>query len=130
MIVYHSVTIMQAAEKLLVDLGALEITERDNMLPLTSAKSVSPPSITDLGRTMAQFPVAPRYAKMLALGRQHLCLPYVIVIVASLSVKEIFAESDMSAKEVEESEEDELVAARKRQGRIASIRRAWAGKVS
>ena len=43
--------------------------------------------ITTLGRTMVQFPVAPRFAKMLSLGRQHGCLPYIIAIVATLSVK-------------------------------------------
>lgn len=36
---------------------------------------------------MSQFPVAPRYAKMLALGHQHGCLPYVITLVGALSVK-------------------------------------------
>ena len=45
------------------------------------------PHITALGRTMAQFPVAPRYAKMLAVGKQHGCLPYIITIVAALSIK-------------------------------------------
>ena len=42
--------------------------------------------ITDLGRTMAMFPVAPRFAKMLVSARQHGCLPSVIAIVAALSV--------------------------------------------
>ena len=81
-----------------------------------AGKSNSPPTITPLGRAMAQFPVAPRYAKMLALGRQHGCLPYVIVIVAALGVKEIFAESDMNVEEVEGSDEEEIIAARKRRG--------------
>ena len=39
---------------------------------------------------MASFPVAPRFAKMLALGRQQDCLPYVIAVVASMTVREIF----------------------------------------
>ena len=79
---------------------------------------------------MAQFPIAPRYAKMLALGRQHGCLPYIIVIVAALSVREIFAESDgVSVEEVEGSDEEQIIAAKKRQGQIASRRRAWAGQV-
>lgn len=50
--------------------------------------------ITALGRTMATFPVAPRYAKMLALSRQHGCLPYAITIVAAMTVRELFAELD------------------------------------
>ena len=115
-------------------LGALKTSEKDKRLQsLLSAtiKSSSPPTITPLGRTMAQFPIAPRYAKMLALGRQHGCLPYVIVIVAALSVREIFAESAdvMSVEEMGGSDEEEVIAARKRQGRIANRRRAWAGQV-
>lgn len=50
--------------------------------------------ITALGRTMATFPVAPRYAKMLALSRQHGCLPYAITIVAAMTVRELFEELD------------------------------------
>lgn len=50
--------------------------------------------ITTLGRTMATFPVAPRYAKMLALSRQHGCLPYAITIVAAMTVRELFVELD------------------------------------
>lgn len=128
--------IIQAAERLLVNLGALTTTENDGRIQRpTAAKSQNVvPVITSLGRTMAQFPVAPRYAKMLALGRQHGCLPYIIAIVASLSVKEIFAESDLSTKYEEGSgnddDDDEFEAVRKRQRRIASRRRAWAGKVS
>ena len=50
--------------------------------------------ITALGRTMATFPVAPRYAKMLALSRQHGCLPYAITLVAAMTVRELFEELD------------------------------------
>ena len=43
--------------------------------------------ITELGRIMAQLPVSPRYSKMLSLGNQHNCLPYVVTMVSILSVK-------------------------------------------
>lgn len=49
--------------------------------------------ITELGRTMSQFPIAPRYAKMLTLGHQHGLLPYVVTVVAALSVQEVFVET-------------------------------------
>ena len=49
--------------------------------------------ITELGRTMSHFPIAPRYAKMLTLGHQHNLLPYVVTIVAALSVQEVFVET-------------------------------------
>ena len=133
MISLVSLHTQQAAEKLLVSLGALKSPDNDTKrsnFSSSSLKLTSPPSITALGRTMSQFPVAPRYAKMLALGGQHGCLPYVIALVACLSVKEIFAESDMSLRGGEEdSDEEEREAARKRQSRVASRRRMWAGKV-
>lgn len=50
--------------------------------------------ISPLGRIMATFPVAPRYAKMLALSRQHDCLPYAITIVSAMTVRELFEECD------------------------------------
>lgn len=43
---------------------------------------------------MSTFPVAPRYAKMLALSQQHGCLPYTIAIVAAMTVRELFEELD------------------------------------
>lgn len=43
---------------------------------------------------MASFPVSPRYAKMLALGKQQDCLPYVIAVVAAMTVRELFENLD------------------------------------
>lgn len=97
---------------LLQKLGALECP--DNVRSSTPTSPVTP-----LGRTMAQFPIAPRYAKMLALGRQHGCLPYVIAMVSALSVKELF----LAAGDAEDDEE-----ARKRD-RWIRLRRSWAGNV-
>ena len=43
---------------------------------------------------MALFPVAPRYAKLIAQGHQHDCMAYVIAIVAAMSVGDIFERED------------------------------------
>ncbi|KAJ1820064.1 putative ATP-dependent RNA helicase DHR1 [Coemansia sp. RSA 2675] len=66
---------LKKAERLLTWLGALDSNKG---------------RITDLGRLMSVFPVAPRFAKMLIVGQQHGCLPYVISIVAALSVGDPF----------------------------------------
>jgi len=42
--------------------------------------------ITDLGYSLSLLPVAPRYAKMLVLGHQGGCLPYVVALVAMMAV--------------------------------------------
>ncbi len=73
---------------------------------------------------MAQFPISPRYAKMLTLGRQHGCLPYVILLVSALSVKELFVRTEAMEGE-EEGEEDEA----KKRDRAVRLRRSWVGKV-
>lgn len=78
------------AEKLLITLGALEKENKQ---------------VTDLGRTMAHFPLSPRYAKILIVGNQLECLPYVIAIVSALSVGDPFLD-EIEAGVAEEKKED------------------------
>jgi len=59
-------------------------------------------AITPLGRAMVRFPIAPRYAKMLALGHQHNLLPYVVTMVAALSVPELFIDAFATGDKTEE----------------------------
>jgi ATP-dependent RNA helicase DHX37/DHR1 len=93
---------LSKAEKLLSYLGALDSSSQ----------------LTELGRTMSVFPLSPRFAKILIIGHQHNCLPYIIAIVAALSVGEVFiadAQLDLrsddtkpkalSAKERDENED-------------------------
>jgi len=104
-------TALQSAEKLLLNLGALE--ERKTVKGNVNAV------ITPLGRAMAKFPVSPRYAKMLCLGHQESCMEYVIAIVSALTVKEIFADdNDREAGQI--TKEDRR--------KISRLRRTWAGQ--
>ncbi|KAL1923687.1 uncharacterized protein VTP21DRAFT_8667 [Calcarisporiella thermophila] len=68
---------LKKAEQLLVYLSALESDSK---------------RITEVGRTMSMFPLAPRFSKMLTIGSQHGCLPYVITVVAALSVGDPFVQ--------------------------------------
>lgn len=72
---------LRRAEKTLVHLGALEPSEADSRVG---------GRITPLGRSMAAFPLSPRFAKMIVAGQQHGCLPYVIAVVCALSVGDPF----------------------------------------
>ncbi|KAM9330878.1 putative ATP-dependent RNA helicase DHX37 [Gastrophryne carolinensis] len=111
-----------AAEELLSSLGALQMPQKTKRLKdLQKAKLSSP--ITPLGRTMASFPVSPRYAKMLALGKQHDCLPYVITIVAAMTVRELFEELDRPA--ISEEEKSTLKA---KKARVLQMQKMWAGQ--
>ncbi|XP_066602003.1 probable ATP-dependent RNA helicase kurz [Prorops nasuta] len=69
--------------------------------------------VTQLGHSIAAFPVAPRYGKMLALSHQHNLLNYTICMVAALSVQEVLIE----AFDVEGSTKNKW----------SQTRRLWAG---
>ncbi|XP_060104989.1 probable ATP-dependent RNA helicase DHX37 [Heteronotia binoei] len=111
-----------AAEELLIALGALQEPPKSGRPGKLQEAKLSCP-ITPLGATMASFPVAPRYAKMLALSRQHDCLPYTITLVSALTVREIFEEFDRPA--VSEAEQEMLKGKR---ARVVQMQRTWAGQ--
>lgn len=117
-----SMEALVAAEQLLVSLGALEEPPRSGRVKDMERARLSCP-ITPLGRAMASFPVAPRYAKMLALGKQQNCLPYAIAVVAAMTVREIFEDLDRPA-----GSEDESSKLAQRRARLAQMRRLWAGQ--
>jgi ATP-dependent RNA helicase DHX37/DHR1 len=85
---------LRRAEKALVHLGALESSE--------SVTKVGG-KITGLGKSMALFPLSPRFAKMIVAGQQHGCLPYVIAIVCALSVGDPFIREANLGDDDEES---------------------------
>jgi ATP-dependent RNA helicase DHX37/DHR1 len=62
------------AEKLLKNLGALSLDGR----------------VTDIGRRLTLYPLSPRFGKMLEIGHQHGCMPYVIALVSALAGSELF----------------------------------------
>lgn len=74
---------LRQAEKALTHLGALTSS-------YTSDHELMNTHVTDLGRTMALFPLPPRFSRMLAAGRQHQCMPYVIAVVSAMSVGDPF----------------------------------------
>ncbi|XP_074525588.1 putative ATP-dependent RNA helicase DHX37 [Halichoeres trimaculatus] len=113
---------LAAAEQLLVSLGALKEPPRTGRVKDMERARLSCP-ITPLGRAMASFPVAPRYAKMLALGKQQDCLPYVIAVVAAMTVRELFEDLDRPA-----GSEDESSRLTQRRARLTQMKRLWAGQ--
>ncbi|XP_078042452.1 putative ATP-dependent RNA helicase kurz [Augochlora pura] len=85
---------LQTAETKLLILGAL-------YQPLPGKESSYSAKVTPLGHSIAAFPVAPRFGKMLALSHQHDLLKYTVCMVAAFSVQEVLVEalsSDGGAK--------------------------------
>uniref|UniRef100_H3DER8 DEAH (Asp-Glu-Ala-His) box polypeptide 37 n=1 Tax=Tetraodon nigroviridis TaxID=99883 RepID=H3DER8_TETNG len=110
-----------AAEQLLISLGALKEPPQASRVKEMERARLSCP-ISPLG-AMASFPVAPRYAKMLALGKQQDCLPYVIAVVAAMTVRELFEELNRPA-----GSNDESATLTQRRARLTQMRRVWAGQ--
>ncbi|XP_053680486.1 probable ATP-dependent RNA helicase kurz [Anopheles nili] len=111
---------LHLAEQRLLQLGALEqVIMRD-----AAARSGKMQQnqlitrVTELGRTMAAFPVAPRFGKILALSHQHSLLSYAICIVAALSVQEVLEEVSLS---------EETACGTESGKRWRQKRKAWAG---
>jgi ATP-dependent RNA helicase DHX37/DHR1 len=79
---------INVAEQILVQLNALD------------SKS-STKTITELGRRMSAFPINPRYSKMLVIAQENPgLLPYVIALVAALSVNEILNNGQVKVQKV------------------------------
>lgn len=115
---------LKKAESLLSHLGALQYDEDGKGMDRDKTKGKPSPSelvkrriitvgghITELGKAMALFPVNPRFAKMLVAGRQHDTLPYVVTIVAALSVGSPFLHENFihDKDEGEEGDDGEKV---------------------
>ncbi|XP_062487606.1 probable ATP-dependent RNA helicase DHX37 [Pezoporus occidentalis] len=113
---------LAAAEELLIALGALKEPPMTGRLKQQLAAKLSCP-VSPLGRIMATFPVAPRYAKMLALSRQQDCLPYTITIVSAMTVRELFEELDRPAVS-----EEEAAKLKGKKARFLQMQRIWAGQ--
>ncbi|KAK4695711.1 ATP-dependent RNA helicase DHX37/DHR1, partial [Lecanoromycetidae sp. Uapishka_2] len=62
------------AEKLLSYLGAVSPEGR----------------ITDIGREISNYPLSPRFSKMLTIGNQHDCMAYTVALVAALATPILF----------------------------------------
>jgi len=97
---------LRQAERVLIHLGALTKPEPHTYNNCEPGSS----QVTDLGRTMALFPLSPRFSRMLAAGQQHQCLPYVIVAVSAMSVGDPFLYKEVveSNDNAEESTEEDL----------------------
>ena len=98
---------LKKAETVLTHLGAVSIspTVQKGGAEVLVTGTVGG-HITDLGKTMSLFPLSPRFSRMLVGGRQHGCLPYVVVIVSALSVGDPFLREEGIDEEREESDDD------------------------
>lgn len=96
---------LRNAQMVLTHLGALQAPNEG--VSKGGVDAVAEHSVTELGKAMSLFPVSPRYAKMLVASQQQGCLPYVVAIVAALSVGDPFLrEHGLNAKGEEEEEEE------------------------
>ncbi|XP_067143914.1 probable ATP-dependent RNA helicase DHX37 [Centruroides vittatus] len=113
-------TAIKASEERLMQLGALEKeTRKVNGLEKSGYK------ITQLGRIITHFSVNPRFGKMIACSFKNNVMPYTIIIVSALSVREIFLDSYMST-EIEGGDDDDENNKSTENKRWKSLRMQWA----
>ncbi|ETS80799.1 hypothetical protein PFICI_08328 [Pestalotiopsis fici W106-1] len=73
---------------------------------LTYLSAITPEGqATDIGTTMAKFPLPPRFARILLIGHLHDCIPYTVALVAGLSVQEIFIPEGVAIPAISDREE-------------------------
>ncbi|EER43979.1 RNA helicase [Histoplasma capsulatum H143] len=88
-------TSLAKAEILLQNLGALSLDGQ----------------VTETGRQLSLYPLSPRFGKMLQIGHQHGCMPYVVALVSSLSVSDLFIQEnqlDLNPVQHEDDEESKI----------------------
>ncbi|KAJ3118182.1 ATP-dependent RNA helicase dhx37 [Phlyctochytrium bullatum] len=105
---------LRNGENLLMHLGALSTRESDGKT-----------FITELGAMMSQYPISPRYAKMLAVGSRQSkkIVDYLIAIVSGQTVGEIFLPQEAVAEGDEEEDEE----SNKRRSARARVMRLFQG---
>ncbi|KAK5983510.1 Helicase ATP-binding domain-containing protein, partial [Trichostrongylus colubriformis] len=103
---------LEAAEERLIKLGALVKSTKDGK---TEAR------ITPLGKTLSIFPLAPAYAKVIAMANQHDLMPYAILLISALSVREPLVPVSSVRGQTDEETKEKMTA-------LLKLRRGWCGK--
>ena len=102
---------IRIAENILVQLGALQVDKSK----IKSMKDEQVTTITKLGKSMACFPINPRYSKMLTLASQQQqqnkensnnILSYIICLISGLSVPEMFIDGETTIQNEKASATD------------------------
>ena len=89
---------LKAALRHLTILGALDITDcrqTDSLLGVKSAAetlTMDPTRVNKLGSLLSKVPLSPKFAKMLVVALKYGLAHYAIMMVACMSVAEIFSE--------------------------------------
>ena len=114
----NNINLLSPPEIKLQQLGALQAPPQN--IPLKELERIQfCSSVTALGKCITNFPVSPRFGKMLALAHQHNLLPLTLTLVAALTVQEVIIETDLSSEGGEKE--------RKLPGRLRQLRKEWAG---
>ncbi|WKY00534.1 hypothetical protein Q1695_014961 [Nippostrongylus brasiliensis] len=101
-----------AAEERLIKLGALATTTKNGKMEAR---------ITPLGKTLAAFPLAPAYAKVIAMANQHDLMPHAILLISALSVREPLVPVSSIRGETDEETKEKMT-------EMLKLRRSWCGK--
>ena len=86
---------MKTAIRHLAILGALDFKDQsqiESYLNDTNQSGEDPTKVNKLGSLLSKIPISPKFAKMLVVASKYGVLRYTIMMVACMSVSEIFNE--------------------------------------
>lgn len=87
---------IKSALRHLTILGALNVKDRSNLEKLLQLKTHSllsdPTTINPLGQLLSKIPISPKFGKMLIVAQKYDVLDFAIMMVACMSVNELFTE--------------------------------------
>lgn len=93
---------IKAAMRHLTMLGGLDVPKRSDLPGLIGKESVrmtkDPTTINQLGRVLAKLPLSPKYAKMLIVSSKYNVMGFTIMMVACMSVNELFNNAQASSE--------------------------------
>lgn len=100
---------IKAAMRHLTVLGALDVPNRED-LPAIIDKAGhltrDPTVLNSLGKLLAKLPLSPKYAKMLIVASKYNVIRYAIMMVACMSVSELFATTSVIPEPQQVGEDD------------------------
>lgn len=103
---------LKAALRHLTILGALDIVDRrqiDNLLGVKTFDTeltMDPTRVNKLGSLLSKVPLSPKFAKMLVVALKYDLAQFAIMMVACMSVSELFSDTMGNSKENAPAEEE------------------------
>lgn len=102
--------------------GRVALKNAERLLSILGAIDRTTKSVTATGKSMSLFPLSPRFAKILLVGDQAKCLPYIVALVSAFSVGDPFiGEHEVASGSANAAKESALSQVRKAKAQFGQL---------